>query len=153
MTSLGHVHPLGPNVWRGSEEAVKRSILRRSLDPDTTVICLRRQVPSWWSTLPSFSGQLTLLHFPVPGISDAKCVERVVALATSGWLDRRPLLWFCWEGIHRTGLVATAAVYLRTRSVPLARRQFFGRDNPPGSLGAITLQELIALLQLEPQAK
>ena len=146
MTTLTRVdRRIGP-VWRGSEIAVGAAIERGEVPQQCTVICLRRQVPAWWDDFKTVGREATAVHLPVPGIADDECVRRIAEILASETVSRRPAIWFCYEGRHRTGLLAAAAIYADCRDAKAAHHEFLRFVDRSESKSQFAFHQLMALL-------
>ncbi|MEQ1494781.1 MAG: hypothetical protein ABL912_03350 [Novosphingobium sp.] len=78
-----------------------------SLPASGTLLCLRRHVPAWWDRVAQARSGLALELVPIPPSLDPECSDRLRVLWTSALpYMARPVLVFCKEGRHRTGMVA-----------------------------------------------
>lgn len=81
-----------------------------SLPASGTLLCLRRRAPAWWESVAQARSGLALELVPIPPSLHPDCRDRLRAL----WMLAmpgmpRPVLVFCKEGRHRTGMVAALA--------------------------------------------
>ena len=146
MTTLTPVDQRIGLVWRGSEIAVAAALDRGEVPPQCTVICLRRQVPAWWDDLKTAGRVARAVHLPVPGIADDECVRRISELVDSETVSRRPAIWFCYEGRHRTGRLAAAAIYADCRDAKAAHHEFLRFVDRSESRSLFAFHRLMALL-------
>ena len=94
--------------WRASESEVAHALAHGWLDDTKSLVCLRRTLPSWWPWAASrFHSKMRFDHVPIPPSSSPSCES-----ALRAFLDvlmpqlPRPVVVFCKEGRHRTGIVA-----------------------------------------------
>lgn len=81
-----------------------------SLPASGTLLCLRRSPPAWWERAAHARSGLALALVPIPPSLDPACRDRLHALWTQVLPGMaRPVLVFCKEGRHRTGMVAALA--------------------------------------------
>ncbi len=75
--------------------------------PWRTVICVRRQLPDWWNQAKQKHPHIKFIHAPL-------CASKEPRFAANLWRFMRgtlprcanPILLFCSEGRHRSGVVA-----------------------------------------------
>ncbi len=75
--------------------------------PWRTIVCVRRQLPDWWDTAKKKHPEAEFVHTPI-------CASKEPCFVTNLWRFMRgtlpqcanPILLFCSEGRHRSGVVA-----------------------------------------------
>jgi hypothetical protein len=97
MTSLNTVSEIqAANILHSQDEL-----------PWRTVVCVRRQLPGWWDLAKSKHQEAIFVHAPLRASNEPR-------FATGLWRFMRgtlprcasPVLLFCSEGRHRSGMVA-----------------------------------------------
>lgn len=75
--------------------------------PWRTVVCVRRQVPDWWVLAKSKHREVDFVHSPVCASIEPRFAMQVWRFIR-GALPRfaGPVLLFCSEGRHRSGVIA-----------------------------------------------
>jgi protein tyrosine/serine phosphatase len=75
--------------------------------PWHTVICVRRQLPDWWNQAKQKHQRTEFIHAPLCASKDPRFAANLWRLMR-GTLPRCacPVLLFCSEGRHRSGVVA-----------------------------------------------
>jgi len=90
-----------------SECEAANILLNQNELPWRTVVCVRRQLPDWWNQAKQKHPQIEFVHAPL-------CASKEPRFATNLWRFMRgilprcanPVLLFCSEGRHRSGVVA-----------------------------------------------
>lgn len=123
-----------PNLWRASEIEAFQVLEENRLKDKTTIICLRRKLPEWWSVYSKkYSAQHSFLHHPIPPSWDSSCSQKILEV-TAVLLNNAnfPVLIFCKEGRNRTGMVSAAMKYKFTNSIDEAIKEYLcGIENQP----------------------
>jgi len=115
---------IGTQVWAGGESAA-HDYLRSNPDVHS-VVCLRRTLPDWWTTLPKeMHSQITFYHWPTPDITDLHMGEAILAV-TIDLLPNiaPPVLVFCLNGRNRTGVLAGLLRFQVTGDIQLAVQEY-----------------------------
>ena len=75
--------------------------------PWRTVICLRRQLPDWWESARRKHHEAIFVHAPLRSSNESHCAAGLWRFIR-GTLPHcpSPVLLFCSEGRHRSGMVA-----------------------------------------------
>lgn len=94
-----------------------------------TLVCLRRSPPAWWSRVSSTRPDLALEHIPIPPSLDPGCMASLRQFIDNS-LPRLafPLLVFCKEGRHRSGMVEAMLLIKQGCSVDDAIERYVARS-------------------------
>lgn len=118
---IGMTCDLGGAFGFAGQDDVARMLADGSLPEAGTLLCLRRHLPVWWENVALTRPGLSLVAAPVPPSLDPACCETLKALWTIAMPSlARPVLVFCKEGKHRTGMVAALAALAAGETLDLA---------------------------------
>jgi len=83
-----------------------------------TIVCLRRQLPSWWTNVKHISCDAAFIHHPVPSSNRTiRCRMSIVELFDKHlMLFKQPVLLFCKEGRNRSGIICGLIKFVLTSS-------------------------------------
>lgn len=152
VSTLRAIRGLPGTILRGSEDAVHWALTKGLLPEGLFAVCLRRKTPDWWELAPAMLAHASFIHLPTPSISDPECTARIIELLGHSALSSRPAVWFCRQGIHRTGLLAAGAIYQHAHSLDDARAEYWRSDWPANIRGAGALEQLLTALAIRQPA-
>lgn len=112
-----------------SQGEVQASFRDGDLPATGTLLCLRRTPPAWWPDVRSALPGLSMAHVPIPPSIDPDCAARLAELLqTAIPRMQRPVIVFCKEGRHRSGMVQALVNYLHGASLNAAEAIYLRRS-------------------------
>jgi hypothetical protein len=111
-----------------AQEEVEALLRAGELPASGTLLCLRRKPPGWWFEVPSSFPHLSLQHFPIPPSVDGECARLIEALCSEAIPGMKlPILVFCKEGRHRSGMVEAIISLQRGAALKTALERYTRR--------------------------
>jgi hypothetical protein len=118
---------IGTQFWAGAQDDIPAFL---QVNPSIrSVICLRRDLPEWWTKLKQTSPPYRyFLHTPLPSIKDAGLERALLTVLNSEFPNiARPAVFFCLKGCNRTGILAGLLRFDVTYSLSDAEKEYRSR--------------------------